>query len=198
MAANRRRNKRGKRRLAIVDATSGTTRTGTTPTDGHHGGEAADDTTEGTRGPDDEDDGSGGGQLTDAEIRWYQAADNDYEAAIHKGLAVVVRDGRVHLRETDGSLWALREAHDSIYACHLGTPQTYGRLENVYRWPGMRDQVKYWRLRDEEDQTEGSYTTAPKFGIGDRRAIDVAGPLPTLQEEIATLSLLSTMLADMQ
>ncbi|OWZ00080.1 LOW QUALITY PROTEIN: hypothetical protein PHMEG_00028811 [Phytophthora megakarya] len=72
MTANRRRNKQGKCRLATVvtpegertvggngqptggtktsvptkDATTGTTRTGTTPTGGHHAGEAADYTTE--------------------------------------------------------------------------------------------------------------------------------------------------------
>jgi hypothetical protein len=38
----------------------------------------------------------------------------------------------------------LKEAHDSIFACHLRVPQTYARVAAAYGWPGMKGMVRQW------------------------------------------------------
>ncbi|KAE8968787.1 hypothetical protein PR001_g27690 [Phytophthora rubi] len=82
------------------------------------------------------------GQLTDQAIKAEQAQDRTVQNLVRKGKyggrKIVVEDEVVHIVENDGSkrvvlptaLWAaaLRENHDSIYACHLRTPQTYARV----------------------------------------------------------------------
>ncbi|KAE9023029.1 hypothetical protein PR001_g13014 [Phytophthora rubi] len=115
----------------------------------------------------------GEGQLTDETICQEQTSDRMVKNLRRKGKhgskAVVVENEIVYIVLQDGSkrvvlptaLWAsaLRESHDSVYSCHLRTPQTYARIAATYWWPDMNDHVRR--------------TGAP----GDRWALDVAGPL---------------------
>lgn len=151
--------------------------------------------TEPDRAPDPEN-----GQLTDDEIRLHQVDDKFVrrlkETGSYKGQKLKEINGVVHVRGADGVLRvvlpvalrakALREAHDSIYAGHLRTPQTFARVTNTYWWPDVRTQVKLW-VRSCRDC--GTRKTQPKAvipplrsqgvgDVGDRWAIDVAGPLP--------------------
>ncbi|KAG3076810.1 hypothetical protein PI125_g21430 [Phytophthora idaei] len=80
---------------------------------------------------------------------------------------------------------AFKEAHDSIRADHLLGPPTYERLSRMYWWPHMQDSVYQWVA---VFQDCGSRKSRPKAvvpplrsvrtgDVGDRWAIDVAGPL---------------------
>jgi hypothetical protein len=81
---------------------------------------------------------------------------------------------------------AFKEAHDSIWAGHLRGPQTLEKLQRMYWWPHMRDAVRSWLAACQDC---GSRKAKPKAvvppprsvrtgDVGDRWAIDVAGPLP--------------------
>ncbi|KAE8976142.1 hypothetical protein PF005_g17715 [Phytophthora fragariae] len=93
------------------------------------------------------------GQLTDQAIKAEQAQDRTAQNLVLKGKyggrKIVVENEVVHIVENDGSKrvvlpTALRENHDSIYACHLRTPQTYARVARNYWWPDMRAHVRKW------------------------------------------------------
>ncbi|GMF51123.1 unnamed protein product [Phytophthora fragariaefolia] len=140
------------------------------------------------------------GQLTDTEIKQWQH-DSKWARKLQRdgkylGQQIVTKDGLVYMLGNDKALRvvlpvalrakALREAHDSIYSGLLRTPQTFARVAQIYWWPGMRTQVKLWvpNCRD-----CGTRKTRPTAGIpplrsqcigavGDRWALDVAGPLP--------------------
>ncbi|KAE9159283.1 hypothetical protein PF004_g31596 [Phytophthora fragariae] len=92
------------------------------------------------------------GQLAEEVIGKEQAKDRMVKNLRQKGKyrdrVIVVEDEVVYIVQSDGSkkvvlpaaLWAvaLREGHDSIYSCHLRTPQTYERVARSYWWPDMR------------------------------------------------------------
>ncbi|GMF47792.1 unnamed protein product [Phytophthora fragariaefolia] len=100
----------------------------------------------------------GEGQITDAEIKSEQARDKTVKRLLEKGRygASIIEEshGLVFIRNEHGgrrvvlpsTLWAkaLREHHDSIFACHLRTQQTYARIAAVYWWPDMRAHVRCW------------------------------------------------------
>ncbi|KAE9169724.1 hypothetical protein PF004_g28099 [Phytophthora fragariae] len=110
--------------------------------------------------------------------------------------AIVVENETVYIVLQDGSkrvvlptaLWAsaLRESHDSVYSCHLRTPQTYARIAATYWWPDMNDHVRRWvqACRDCGSRKAKAREVIPPLrsqGVGDpgdRWALDVAGPLP--------------------
>ncbi|KAJ8569039.1 hypothetical protein ON010_g6222 [Phytophthora cinnamomi] len=86
-------------------------------------------------------------------------------------------------------LWAtvMKECHDSVWARHLRAPHTYARIAQTYWWSGLRNEVKRWVLGCQEC---GSRKARPREvipplrsirggDVGDRWALDVAGPLPT-------------------
>ncbi|KAE8877511.1 hypothetical protein PF002_g27329 [Phytophthora fragariae] len=140
------------------------------------------------------------GQLTDQAIKAEQAQDRTVQNLVRKGKyggrKIVVEDEVVHIVENDGSkrvvlptaLWAaaLRENHDSIYACHLRTPQTYARVARSYWWPDMRAHVRKWiqACRDCGTRKAKAKEVIPPLrsqGVGspgDRWSLGVAGPLP--------------------
>ncbi|KAG6612301.1 uncharacterized protein IUM83_10737 [Phytophthora cinnamomi] len=142
----------------------------------------------------------GEGQLTDREIRAEQVKDRAVTKLRSKGKygdrGVVVVHGIVYIRESDGglrvvlptTLWAKasREGHDSVFACHLRTPQTYARLSVSYWWPDMRAHVRRWvqACRDCGSRKAKAREIIPPLRIqgigsaGDRWALDVACPLP--------------------
>ncbi|KAE9288914.1 hypothetical protein PF008_g26010 [Phytophthora fragariae] len=142
----------------------------------------------------------GEGQLTDAEIKSEQAHDKTVKRLLEKGSygASVIEEsqGLVCIRDERGgrrvvlpsTLWAkaLKEHHDSIFACHLRTPQTYARIATVYWWPDMRAHVKRWvqACRDCGSRKSKPKEVVPPLrsqdvgDVGDRWALDVAGPLP--------------------
>lgn len=87
------------------------------------------------------------------------------------------------------ALWskAFKEAHDSVWAGHLRAPHTCARLQQTYWWPNLQKEVKRWVTGCQEC---GSRKARPREivpplrsirggDVGDRWALDVAGPLPT-------------------
>ncbi|KAE9076116.1 hypothetical protein PF006_g28197 [Phytophthora fragariae] len=142
----------------------------------------------------------GEGQLTDDEIAAEQAKDKTVQSLKGKkkyGDRRVGEEGAlVYIYERDGSkrvvlpssLWAkvLRENHDSVFACHLRTPQTYSKIAANYWWPDMRAWVRRWvqSCRDCGTRKARAKEVIPPLrsqGVGDagdRWALDVAGPLP--------------------
>ncbi|GMF47516.1 unnamed protein product [Phytophthora fragariaefolia] len=140
------------------------------------------------------------GQLTDAEIQERQQEDKFVQklkrGKSYQGRKVVEDGGVIYLLGEDGArrvvlpsclrAKALREAHDSIYAGHLRTPQTIARVSRTYWWPGLMEQVKYWVRSCRDCGTRKTRPTAviPPLrsqgigDVGDRWALDVAGPLP--------------------
>lgn len=86
------------------------------------------------------------------------------------------------------SLWAvvLKELHSSIWGGHLKETHTYARVVQVYWWPGLRRAVRRWVRGCQEC---GSRKARPRQvvpplrsirggDVGDRWALDVAGPFP--------------------
>ncbi|KAE9178650.1 hypothetical protein PF002_g28021 [Phytophthora fragariae] len=142
----------------------------------------------------------GEGQLTNDEIATEQAEDKTVQSLKSKkkyGDRRVGEEGAlVYIYERDGSkrvvlpssLWAkvLRESHDSVFACHLRTPQTYAKIAANYWWPDMRAWVRRWvqSCRDCGTRKARAKEVIPPLrsqGVGDagdRWALDVAGPLP--------------------
>ncbi|KAE9265394.1 hypothetical protein PR003_g32470, partial [Phytophthora rubi] len=142
----------------------------------------------------------GEGQLTDNEIAAEQAKDKTVQSLKGKkkyGDRRVGEEGAlVYIYGRDGSkrvvlpssLWAkgLRENHDSVFACHLRTPQTYAKIAANYWWPDMRAWVRRWvqSCRDCGTRKARAKEVIPPLrsqGVGDagdRWALDVAGPLP--------------------
>ncbi|GMF51292.1 unnamed protein product [Phytophthora fragariaefolia] len=140
------------------------------------------------------------GQLRDAEIQERQQEDKFVQklkrGKRYQGRKVVEDGGLIYLLGEDGArrvvlpsclrAKALNEAHDSIYAGHLRTPQTIARVSRTYWWPGLREQVKYWVRSCRDCGTRKTRPTAviPPLrsqgigDVGDRWALDVAGPLP--------------------
>eukprot|EP00644_Phytophthora_capsici_P018986 jgi/Phyca11/133316/e_gw1.413.2.1 len=103
------------------------------------------------------------------------------------GLAVIeTADGiKVILPVTLRAI-AFKECHDSIWAGHLRTTHTQARISQVYWWPDLAKDVKRWVRGCQEC---GSRKAKPKEvvpplrslrggDVGDRWALDVAGPLP--------------------
>lgn len=142
----------------------------------------------------------GEGQLSEGEVRSEQARDKTVQKLRKQGKygarPIVVAEDLVHIEEDDGSkrvvlpmvLWgkALRESHDSIYAGHLRTPQTYARISAKYWWPDMRTHVRRWvqACRDYGTRKAKAKEVIPPLrsqevgNAADRWALDVAGPLP--------------------
>ncbi|KAE8968833.1 hypothetical protein PR002_g27624 [Phytophthora rubi] len=142
----------------------------------------------------------GEGQLTNDEIATEQAEDKTVQSLKSKkkyGDRRVGEEGAlVYIYERDGSkrvvlpstLWAkvLRENHDSVFACHLRTPQTYAKIAANYWWPDMPAWVRRWvqSCRDCGTRKARAKEVIPPLrsqGVGDagdRWALDVAGPLP--------------------
>lgn len=83
------------------------------------------------------------------------------------------------------ALWpkVLRENHDSIFSCHLRTPQTLARIAVNYWWPDMRTYARQ-SCRDCGSRKSKAKEVLPPLrsqdvrNAGDTWALDVAGPLP--------------------
>ncbi|KAE9036535.1 hypothetical protein PR002_g7031 [Phytophthora rubi] len=139
-------------------------------------------------------------QLTDDEIVSAQTKSGLVQRLVkageHGGMKVEVRHGLALIVAKEGKrvilppmLWAVvfKEAHDSVWAGHLRAPHTHARIARVYWWPGLRREVKQWVRGCQEC---GSRKARPREvvpplrsirggDVGDRWALDVAGPLPT-------------------
>ncbi|KAE8888166.1 hypothetical protein PF005_g23800 [Phytophthora fragariae] len=139
-------------------------------------------------------------QLTDAEIMDAQAksrlVQRLLEVGEHQGQEVTRQFGLVTIKTPTGqrvvlppALWptVMKECHDSVWAGHLRAPHTYARIAQTYWWPSLRREVKRWVLGCQEC---GSRKVRPREvipplrslrggDVGDRWALDVAGPLPT-------------------
>eukprot|EP00644_Phytophthora_capsici_P008852 jgi/Phyca11/102255/e_gw1.6.105.1 len=87
------------------------------------------------------------------------------------------------------ALWPVvfKENHDSVWAGHLRAPHTFARISQTYCWPKLLQEVKQWVRGCQEC---GSRKAKPREiipplrsirggDVGDRWALDVAGPLPT-------------------
>ncbi|KAE8894481.1 hypothetical protein PF003_g21348 [Phytophthora fragariae] len=140
-------------------------------------------------------------QFTDADIEREQGKSVMVQALLKKGKyqgqrVFVKDDGLVNTQVGDGEArvilpavyWplAFKEAHDSIWAGHLRGPQTYERLRRLYWWPYMQKTVRDWvsACQDCGSRRARPQAVIPPLRsvrtgeVGDRWAIDVAGPLP--------------------
>jgi hypothetical protein len=138
-------------------------------------------------------------QLTDAEIGDAQAKSKSVQKmlreGVYQGREVSKPFGLVMIDSPNGrklvlppALWAtvFKECHDSVWAGHLRAAHTYGRIALTYWWPNLQREVKRWVLGCQEC---GSRKARPREvvpplrslrggDVGDRWALDVAGPLP--------------------
>ncbi|KAE8904474.1 hypothetical protein PF007_g25363 [Phytophthora fragariae] len=86
------------------------------------------------------------------------------------------------------ALWAavFEKMHGSVWAGHLRGPHTYGRVARLYWWPRLQREVNQWVRGCQEC---GSRKAHPREvipplrslrggDVGDRWALDVAGPFP--------------------
>ncbi|GMF44471.1 unnamed protein product [Phytophthora fragariaefolia] len=84
----------------------------------------------------------------------------------------------------------MHEDRTSTRVGHLRTPHTYARISQLYWWPGLQKEVKRWVQGCQEC---GSRKARPREvvpplrslrggDVGDRWALDVAGPLPRKSE----------------
>ncbi|KAE8879800.1 hypothetical protein PF003_g36224 [Phytophthora fragariae] len=140
-------------------------------------------------------------QFTDADIEREQGQSVMVQALFKKGKyqgqrVFVKDDGLVNIQVGGGEAgvilpavyWplAFKEAHDSIWAGHLRGPQTYERLRRLYWWPYMQNTVRDWvsACQDCGSRKARPQAVIPPLRsvrtgeVGDRWAIDVAGPLP--------------------
>ncbi|KAE9052487.1 hypothetical protein PR001_g467 [Phytophthora rubi] len=118
------------------------------------------------------------------------------EAGEYRGKNVDKLHGLVVVKTPSGrrivlppALWstAFKEHHDSVWAGYLRAPHTYARMVQTYWWPSLQREVKRWVLGCQEC---GSRKARPREvvpplrsirggDVGDRWALDVAGPPPT-------------------
>lgn len=106
------------------------------------------------------------------------------------GLAVIhtSRGRRVLLPP---SMWAVvfKELHGSVWSGHLRETHTHYRVAQIYWWPGLRRGVRRWVRGCQEC---GSRKARPRQvipplrsirggDVGDRWALDVAGPFPVAE-----------------
>ncbi|KAE8985900.1 hypothetical protein PR003_g23910 [Phytophthora rubi] len=86
------------------------------------------------------------------------------------------------------TLWSMvfKEMHGTVWSGHLRGPHTYGRVAQLYWWPGLYREVRRWVRGCQEC---GSRKAKPREvipplrslrggAVGDRWALDVAGPFP--------------------
>ncbi|KAG2786994.1 hypothetical protein PC116_g12250 [Phytophthora cactorum] len=117
------------------------------------------------------------------------------EAGHYKGMKVERAFDLVEIETTRGrrvvlppTLWSVvfKEMHGSISAGHLRGPHTYGRVAQLFWWPGLHREVNRWVRGCQES---GSRKARPREvipplrslrggDVGDRWALDVAGPFP--------------------
>ncbi|KAE9325459.1 hypothetical protein PR003_g16478 [Phytophthora rubi] len=96
-------------------------------------------------------------QLSDDEIAAAQKASRLVQkmavAGNYHGLKVEQINGLVVVNTKNGrravllpALWAivLKEMHGSVWAGHLRGPHTYGRVAQLYWWPGLQREVNHW------------------------------------------------------
>ncbi|KAE8897284.1 hypothetical protein PF003_g18984 [Phytophthora fragariae] len=138
-------------------------------------------------------------QLSDDEIAAAQKASRMVQkmaaAGNYHGLKVEQIYGLVVVNTKNGrrvvlppALWAIvfKEMHGSVWAGHLRGPHTYGRVAQLYWWPGLQREVNQWVRGCQEC---GSRKARPRGvipplrsirggDVGDRWALDVAGPFP--------------------
>ncbi|OWZ08712.1 LOW QUALITY PROTEIN: hypothetical protein PHMEG_00018702 [Phytophthora megakarya] len=138
-------------------------------------------------------------QLTDAEIIEAQTKSRMVQKMLqtgrHQGKAISKVFGLVVVERPNGrrvvlppALWStvFKEYHDNVWAGHLQATHTYARIAQQYWWPGLQNEVRRWVLGCQEC---GSRKARPREvipplrslrggDVGDRWALDVAGPLP--------------------
>ncbi|KAE8974448.1 hypothetical protein PR001_g25988 [Phytophthora rubi] len=138
-------------------------------------------------------------QLTDDDIRAVQTrsrlVQRMQEDGVYRGMPVTEEFDLIVIKTPKGtrvvlppSLWPLvfKDCHDSIWAGHLRATHTYARVAQLYWWPNLQREVKMWIRGCQEC---GSRKARPRDvvpplrslrggDVGDRWALDVAGPLP--------------------
>ncbi|KAE9190778.1 hypothetical protein PF002_g24674 [Phytophthora fragariae] len=141
-------------------------------------------------------------QLTDNEImaaqEHSQLVQQMLKAGSYRSMKVESLFGLVVIHTARGkrvilppALWSVvfKELHGSIWAGHLRGPHTYGRDSQLYWWPGLHGEVNRWVRGCQEC---GSRKARPRQvipplrslrggDVGDRWALDVAGPFPVAE-----------------
>jgi hypothetical protein len=142
-------------------------------------------------------------QLTDDEIvaaqDRSQLVQRLLEEGSHRGMKVERLFGLVVIHTAKGKrvilppvLWSgvFKELHGSIRAGHLRGPHTYGRVAQLYWWPGLHGEVNRWVRSCQEcgSRKAKARQVIPPLrslrggDVGDRWALDVAGPFPVAEE----------------
>ncbi|KAE9338657.1 hypothetical protein PR003_g11392 [Phytophthora rubi] len=138
-------------------------------------------------------------QLSDDELMVAQKRSKFVKRLLADGrygsMKVETKFGLVIIETTNGwrvvlppTLWSLvfKEMHGTVWSGHLRGPHTYGRVAQVYWWPGLYREVRRWIRGCPEC---GSRKAKPREvipplrslrggAVGDRWALDVAGPFP--------------------
>ncbi|OWZ09440.1 hypothetical protein PHMEG_00017861 [Phytophthora megakarya] len=131
-------------------------------------------------------------QLTDAEIIEAQTKSRMVQKMLqtgrHQGKAISKVFGLVVVERPNGrrvvlppALWStvFKECHDSVWAGHLRATHTYARIVQKYWWPGLQNEVRRWvRGWQECGSRKHVHENLRGGDVGDRWALDVAGPLP--------------------
>ncbi|KAE9004888.1 hypothetical protein PF011_g12270 [Phytophthora fragariae] len=138
-------------------------------------------------------------QLSDDELMVAQKRSKFVKRLLADGrygsMKVETKFGLVTIETTNGwrvvlppTLWSLvfKEMHGTVWSGHLRGPHTYGRVAQLYWWPGLYREVRRWIRGCPEC---GSRKAKPREvipplrslrggAVGDRWALDVAGPFP--------------------
>ncbi|OWY99835.1 LOW QUALITY PROTEIN: Enzymatic Polyprotein, partial [Phytophthora megakarya] len=138
-------------------------------------------------------------QLSDDEVVAAQKSSKFVKRLVtagkHGNLNVESRFGLVVVETANGwrvvlppTLWTavFKEMHGSVWSGHLRGPHTYGRVAQLYWWPGLRKEVNKWVRGCQEC---GSRKAKPRQvipplrslrggAVCDRWALEVAGPFP--------------------
>ncbi|KAE8909606.1 hypothetical protein PF007_g27547 [Phytophthora fragariae] len=141
-------------------------------------------------------------QLTDNEImaaqEHSQLVQQMLKAGSYRSMKVESLFGLVFIHTARGkrvilppALWsvAFKELHGSIWAGHLRGPHTYGRVSQLYWWPGLHGEVNRWVRGCQEcgirkarpRQVIPPLRSLRGGDVGDRWALDVAGPYPVAE-----------------
>ncbi|KAE9018687.1 hypothetical protein PR003_g14858 [Phytophthora rubi] len=141
-------------------------------------------------------------QLTDNEImaaqEHSQLVQQMLKAGSYRSMKVESLFGLVVIHTARGkrvilppALWSVvfKELHGSIWAGHLRGPHTYGRVSQLYWWPGLHGEVNRWVRGCQEcgirkarpRQVIPPLRSLRGGDVGDRWALDVAGPYPVAE-----------------
>ncbi|POM77865.1 LOW QUALITY PROTEIN: Hypothetical protein PHPALM_4684 [Phytophthora palmivora] len=105
-------------------------------------------------------------------------ATSNYQVMVVK-LINTPRGRRVILPTT---LWSVvfKEMHDSIWAGQLGGTHTYGRIAQLYWWPGLHCEVGNWVRGNVAPEKLGRRKSSRHYGAYEEEMLGTGGPSTSL------------------